>query len=291
MDLPDSAMPGLFQGADQLSLRAQRRFLLASRLRLVLVVVAATGGAFNLQVMGRFDVPALITVIALVGAIIAEVWLLNAKPEKTWYDGRALAESAKTLAWRYAVGAVPFDDMGNPAAEPGFVDDLEKLLREAPTDAVAPTAAPAVSPRLRQLRTAPLDERRDSYLTHRIDDQARWYTRKSEWNTRRAGRWRVTLLVLEVIGVVAALLRTIGVVQVDLAGITAALIGAAAAWLATKQHDSLARAYAFAANELSLARARLVGAVSQADWAREVADAEEAISREHTMWRASRSTP
>lgn len=86
MELPDSAMPGLFQGAGRLSLQAQRHFLLASRLRLVLVV-AATGGAFNLKALGRFDVPALTTVIALVGAIIAEVWLLQEKPEKTWYDG------------------------------------------------------------------------------------------------------------------------------------------------------------------------------------------------------------
>lgn len=181
--------------------------------------------------------------------------------------------------------------MGNPAAESRFVDDLEKLLREAPLNTVAPTEAPTVSTRLRELRRASLDERRDSYLTHRIDDQAQWYARKSEWNTRQARRWRVALLVLEAIGVVAALLRTIGIVQIDLAGITAALIGAAAAWLATKQHDSLARAYAYATNELGLARAGLVCAVSQADWAREVADAEEAISREHTMWRASRSTP
>jgi len=60
--------------------------------------------------------------------------------------------------------------------------------------------------------------------------------------------------------------------------------------LVTGAGSGLGRAYAFAGNELSLARARLVGVTTQADWAREAADAEEAISREHTMWRASRSS-
>ena len=290
MELPDSALPGLFQGADRLSLRGQSRFLLGSRLRLVLVVVAAAGGAFSWQVGARFDLAALVTVVALVGAIVAEVWLLVEKPERDWYDGRALAESAKTLTWRYAVGAAPFEDMDEQSAESRFIDELATLLREAPSTAVAPTAAPAVSNELRQLRKAPLAQRRESYLRHRIDDQAEWYRGKSEWNIGRAHLWRVVLLVLEAVGVVAALLRTVGLVELDLAGIVAALIGAGAAWLATKQHDGLGRAYAFAGNELSLARARLVGVTTQADWAREAADAEEAISREHTMWRASRSS-
>ena len=224
------------------------------------------------------------------GAIVVEVWLLVEKPEQDWYDGRALAESAKTLTWRYAVGAAPFEDMHDQSAESRFIDELETLLREAPSTAVAPTAAPAVSNQLRQLRDAPLRERRQSYLTYRIDEQSGWYRRKSEWNIGRARRWRVVLLVLEAIGIVAALLRTVGLVELDLAGIVAALIGAGAAWLATKQHDGLGRAYAFAANELSLARARIVRVATQADWAREAADAEEAISREHTMWRASRSS-
>ena len=48
MKLADSALPGLFQAADRASLEAQRRFLMASRLRLGFLVVAAAGGAFSL---------------------------------------------------------------------------------------------------------------------------------------------------------------------------------------------------------------------------------------------------
>lgn len=292
MDLPDSALPGLYQGADELSLRQQHRFLFASRLRLALVVLAAAGGAFSITVAGgRLDLAAFVTVVALVGAVVTEMWLLVEMPEKGWYDGRALAESAKTLAWRFAVGADPFPlDTASGDAGSRLVDQLRGLLRDAPDTAVVSTEAPAVSAAMRALRAADLDARRAIYLQQRIDDQASWYRRKARWNMGCARRWRIGLLVLETLGVAAALVRAVGIVQIDLAGIVAALIGAGVAWLATKQHDNLGRAYAFAGNELGLARARLEGVSDEQRWAREVADAEEAISREHTMWRASRSS-
>ncbi|GGQ08215.1 hypothetical protein GCM10010279_14660 [Streptomyces mutabilis] len=53
---------------------------------------------------------------------------------------------------------------------------------------------------------------------------------------------------------------------------------AGSAWLAVRRHETLGRACTFAATELSVIHERLA----------KVPDAEEAISREHTMWRASR---
>jgi hypothetical protein len=47
MKLADSALPGLFRAADKASLEAQRRFLMASRLRLGFLVAAATAGHFR----------------------------------------------------------------------------------------------------------------------------------------------------------------------------------------------------------------------------------------------------
>jgi hypothetical protein len=287
----DSALPGLYQGADDLSLRQQRRFLFASRLRLVLVVCAAVGGAFGKPAGWQVDPAALATVVALVGAVVTEMWLLVEKPEKGWYEGRALAESAKTLAWRFAACAAPFPrEEASDGAEARLVREMQELLRDAPDTAVVATGAPAVSPEMRALRNADLHTRRDAYLQHRIDNQAGWYRRKARWNIDRAQHWRIGLLVMETLGVIAALVRAVGLVEIDLAGIVAALIGAGVAWLATKQHENVGRAYAFATNELGLARARLEGISDEQRWAQEVADAEEAISREHTMWRASRTS-
>jgi hypothetical protein len=139
------------------------------------------------------------------------------------------------------------------------------------------------------LRRSPLEERKQAYLTGRVVDQQRWYGQKATFNRARAHLWRLTLIGLEMLGLTAAILRAFDIVRIDLPGILAAMVASGAAWLAVRQHDSLARAYAFAANELIIAKSRLEAVTEEAAWSVEVADAEEAISREHTMWRASRS--
>jgi hypothetical protein len=56
----------------------------------------------------------------------------------------------------------------------------------------------------------------------------------------------------------------------------------------TKQFEPLGNAYAVAAHELGAIRARLDVHRTEREWAQFVSDAERAISREHTLWSASR---
>ncbi|MES9541516.1 DUF4231 domain-containing protein [Actinomadura sp. NPDC000600] len=292
--LPDSAFPALYRSADRLSLQGQRAFLRATKTRLVLAVVAAVSAAFSLRIGGGpVDVMAIAGAVAFAAVACLELYLAFRRPEAQWYDGRAVAESAKTLAWRYAVGASPFR-IGAASAEEDvrayYRDQLAELLHDAPSTSIAATTEAAVSEQLQAMRSRPFHERREAYLAGRIEDQRNWYASKSEYNRRRAGLWRIVLVTAEGSGILTAVLRAFDVFSVDLAGICAALVGSAAAWLAVKQHASLERAYAFAANELAITHSRLSDVQEEAVWAAEVADAEEAISREHTMWRASRST-
>lgn len=258
------------------------------------MIAAAVFGALSLRLgtgRGEFDVAAAVTVLALVGALVLEIWLLTERPDKTWYDGRALAESAKTIGWRYAVGGAPFPvNVNEPAAEGAVTEQLKKLLRDVPDAKIDPSVAPAISQAMRSLRGKNITDRKQSYLRARIIDQQQWYTSKARWNQKRAIYWRIGMLGAEVVGISVALVRTLGFIDVDLVGIVAAVVATGAAWLAVKQHDSLSRAYAFAANELGIVRTRLESIEDEDVWAKEVGDAEEAISREHTMWRASRST-
>lgn len=292
MALPDASLPGLFQAADRASLDGQRRFLTASRIRLGLVLVAAIGGAVTLRAgASAFDLAAAATAVALVGTALVETWLLTEKPDRTWYDGRALAESAKTTAWRYAVGAAPFGKDGEESrTDSRYIEQLANLLHDAPHTGIAPSAAPVISPEMRELRGSDLARRKKVYIEERIIGQQSWYARKAEWNRKRGLAWSIALVVVEILGVLTAMLRAFGVISIDLAGVIAAMIGIGVAWLAIKQHDTLGRAYALAANELSIIRARLEAVRTEEAWAAEARDAEEAISREHTMWRASRST-
>ena len=68
----------------------------------------------------------------------------------------------------------------------------------------------------------------------------------------------------------------------------AVTVAAGAAWMALKQYAPLAAAYTTTAGELSLQTRHLLE-TPEAEWPTAVADAEAAISREHTMWLASRT--
>jgi hypothetical protein len=83
-------------------------------------------------------------------------------------------------------------------------------------------------------------------------------------------------------------MTVIGAVRADLLGIVAAAIAVVAAWMQTKQHETLGRAYSVTAQELAAVRTDWEADRNEDEWAAFVDEAEEAISREHTLWRASR---
>ncbi|WP_433262357.1 DUF4231 domain-containing protein [Actinosynnema sp. CS-041913] len=284
-------LPGLFEAADAAALDGQRRYVRTVRLRLVLAVLAAASGIFT-WLVGRVDLAAIGTAIALAAVTVTEVNLKSTRPEDRWYDGRALAESAKSLAWKFSVGGAPFAK-GRPErdVEREFIAQLRTLLEEAPTTAITPSRRPVVTDAMRALRAADLATRQQAYLRERIADQQDWYSDRARRNERRAGWWRTSLLAIEVAGIGAALAKAVGVIRIDLAGVVAAVIAAGTAWMSVRQLSTLARAYTFAANELGIVRGRLELVSDEAAWSAEVADAEDAVSREHTMWRASRTRP
>ncbi len=287
--LQDEDFPELFRVADATSLNGQRLYLLGTRIRLSFAVLAATLAVFSFQVGDKWDVAGLGVALAFLATLLVEIWLLVSRPERDWYDGRAFAESIKTLAWRYSVAAAPFPNSEpSSVADQHFAAEIGKLVTEAPSDSIVVVSPVHITNKMSGLRRAALEMRREAYLKGRIEDQLKWYSGKSRFNVRMARRWRVALIAIEGLGIILAILKAGQTISIDAPGIAAAVLGAGSAWFAVRQYESLGRAYAFAANDLSTVYARLQHITDENIWAQEVADAEEAISREHTMWRASR---
>ncbi|WP_281879737.1 DUF4231 domain-containing protein [Nocardia sputorum] len=267
----------------------QKFYLRAYGARLWLAVVAAACAAFTVRVgSSGTDIAAILTAMAFVGILAVDVGVLRSRPGKSWYEGRALAESVKTLTWKYAVQGAPFVGTLSPAeADRMLIDRIRLLRQDISALALRPTTAPAISDRMRQLRSAPFDERRRVYLDDRIREQQRWYATKSDYHQRRSQIYGTMSLVFEVAGVAGALAKAFNAVNFDLAGIFAAAVAGLAAWSSARQHSTAAAAYAVASNELSIVAEVLEQNHTEGDWAVAVSDAEEAISREHTLWRAS----
>ncbi|WP_344650144.1 DUF4231 domain-containing protein [Cryptosporangium japonicum] len=287
--LTDDQLPGLFRAADRASMAGQRYTLWWNQLRLGGAVVAAVGGAFSFMA-GRFDLWGFVGLAGFLAALVAELVMLAQRPEQEWYTGRAIAESAKTLAWKYAVRGAPFDDtLPDKDARLLLAERLREVTAKAQGRVTVPTGPHAfVTEAMLALREQDLPTRRAIYLRNRVDDQRAWYERKAEANRRRAVWWQLSLVAGEIAAILIAAGRAFGIWEADWSGIMAALVAAGAAWLVLKQHSSLATAYAVTTNELGLAAEQLSTA-SDDDWSQAVADAEEAISREHTMWLASRN--
>ncbi len=293
MTLSDDDLPPLYQAANQSSQEAQSRFLWATRFRLFGVTGAALFGLFTWKYCSSpVDWSGVLAASCFVIALVVEGFLYRVKPERTWYEGRAAAESVKTLSWRYGVGGEPFNvgtDEETHVADL-FLARLTSLFDVIKDlDLAAPTSSEGqITPGMRKVRALPLAERKDIYERGRVGDQQKWYQAKANWNKRHANGWTWAMLGVEVAGVIFGILKATGVIEGDLLTFSGVILATTTAWTQTKQYRTLATAYTVTALELASVRSKIANQYNEAEWAKFVNDAEEAFSREHTLWKASR---
>jgi len=293
--LTEKQLPPLYQAADKSAAEAQASFLRATRLRLLGLLGAALFGLTSWKFGGlTVDWSGVLAASCFGLALVVEAHLLQSKPERTWYEGRAAAESVKTLSWRFSVGGEPFNigaDSDEVIAEL-FLAKLQSLfavIRDL--ELVPPDSSGAqITEAMLQLRVSPLTARKSAYEHGRVEAQQRWYQAKAAWNRARAKTWAAAMLTAEVVGIVFGILKAAGVIDIDLLGLSAVVVAVMTAWLQTKQHATLATAYTVTLLGLASVRSKVAQQPSEAEWATFVRDAEEAISREHTLWRASRGS-
>jgi hypothetical protein len=296
--LPGTAMPVLYRAASSSAASGQRVFLWITRLRLLALSLVAAASALSvadtlLRGEGSAAKTALLAVAtaAFVLAVALEIVLWAAKPERKWYDGRAAAESLKTLVWRYSVGGDPFhQSLDEHAADALFLTRAREILqglRGISLSARDCQSGEQITPQMRTLRISGLTERVEAYRTGRVQDQQTWYARKSLQNSRLAKIWTTALFLLESCGLVLVVLELGGVLEDEFVAIIAVLSASVLAWIQTRQFRTLAEAYFVASQELA-AIASEIDQQNSSSWATFVDQAEEAISREHTLWRASR---
>lgn len=292
VNLGEQDFPPLYRAADHSSLQAQARFLEATKIRLGGLIGAAFFGLFVWKsAQYSIDWAGVLAAFFFGSALLVEIYLLTSKPERTWYEGRAAAESVKTLSWRYMMDAEPYNrDLAPAEGDKLFLNQLDDVLGVVKElDLVTKGAVgEQITGTMRAVRSAALTERKKIYEEDRVGDQQSWYSRKAQWNRERSNRLTTAMLFIEALGILAAILKAVGTLEGDLLGFAGAIVAAMTAWQQAKQHRILAVAYAVTALELASVRSRIAHQVSEADWATFVSDAEEAFSREHTLWKASR---
>lgn len=288
MTLTDADLPGAWRNADDESKRGQLQTLWLTGIKIGGGLAAAIGGVFSWH-LGHLDLATWLILGGFVTAFICELLVLRLKPERTWYEGRAIAESIKTLAWRYAVCADPFPKrMTSSEAESKLRQRTSSIANQMSDRIIFDNSDSVISSGMSELRKLSFTERRDAYIQGRTLEQQQWYSKKAHINQQRATVSWMLLTLVEVIAIILAAGRVFGKWNIDFAGLLAAIISAGTAWVAVKQFSPLASAYSITTKELGIQASKL-RTVNEADWAIVAADAEEAISREHTTWLASRT--
>ena len=118
--LTESDLPPLHFVADRDAMRAQQRFFGLLSAELALLGLGALAGLLSVLpfipsfktapfAIAGVSIPALpyadlVSAILIASALILRLWRFGAHPEDRWYEARAVAESAKSVAWRCKAG-------------------------------------------------------------------------------------------------------------------------------------------------------------------------------------------
>jgi len=285
--LEDKAFPALYQAADKASLDAQSNYYLALCSYLILLIVAA----FVSFYWPNTPYGALASAALFLLTLGILIWLKVQKPEDTWYNGRAVAESIKTRTWRWVMKTEPYEnDAPDLKIQKAFLSDLKTILEQNRSLSSFlewnPTFGEAISKEMKAVRNLPLSERIDIYKKERIDDQSIWYSRKAQFNKRKAKQWFIVSIVLHSVAIFMLLYR----IKEPTTSLPIAVIATAASavltWLQAKKHNELNSSYSLAAYEILLIKSGSDPITTEQQLSDFVVNSEAAFSREHTQWAA-----
>lgn len=276
-------LPGLYRSAETLSLSYQKYFFLALFAHLTTLVLAAGFSVANSPAWQS----ALAQALLLLAALGCSIYLAACRPDKYWYAARAIAESIKTMTWRYVSVAEPFDK-DEHLARAEFRNKLKALVeqnRDVAAKLIEHLQDAPISTEMDRMRAASLAERRQRYLDKRITDQLGWYAKKARFNANASKIFFALLISANVIAVVLALMRIkFHAEPIWPTDVFIAIAACLLTWMQAKRFSELSTSYALAAHEINFIRGKAGEANSPKDFSLFVADAENAFSREHTQW-------
>lgn len=285
--MTEQDFPALYRSADQLSLDSQRHFFRALLIHLTVLVLAAIFSVISLP--GKWG--AFFQLLALLAALGCSIYLWAVRPERYWYAGRAVAESVKTITWRYVSKAEPFNKE-DAIARSDFKQSLEMIFHQNKDVCAKLTShadAEQFTDAMQAMRQSSLEKRKENYCENRIKNQRTWYAKKANFNKKMANLFFGLLIGMNVIGVILAILKITDVNPAYLpVDIVLAIAAGLLSWIQAKRFTELSASYALTAHEIGFINQQSATIDSEEQFSKFVGDAENAFSREHTQWAARR---
>ena len=287
--LSDADYPGLYQAADAESIRSQKYHFRCLHWFLILLIFGAIA---NLFVASKFS--AIAAACLFLTSLFFSALLAWKQYDRIWFSARAVAESVKTLTWRYMMCAEPYQ--AAPSANDVrklFLSDLQEILRhnQAITQELCDETASQdpISPKMGAIRALGVSERLAFYIQNRVLEQGRWYNNKAKKNKDDGAKWFLGIVILNGLAILCSIFKIAysdwTYLPTDVFAVAAA---SAVSWLQAKRFTELSTSYALTAHEITIIKARIPTNATEDELSQFISDTENAFSREHTQWTARR---
>lgn len=293
MDIKD--FPNYYQASDYISIKSQKYYLNIIKFNLIAMIFAALLAFFSSQVVEYNCCISSLTLLILLIGLILTIILKSKKYEDLWYQGRALAESCKTLTWRFAMCAEYFEnELTNDDVQERFVERIKVVLSEFNDLSKIIINSKIlnkeiITNKMIELRKLSTTERKKYYLENRIKNQQEWYSNKADWNKRKYDLWFWIIILTQSLAIISIIILIINPNNTwNIVGFFTTIVSSAFCWMQIKKHQEQKQAYKIASKELSFIKELSYDISSEKQLSAFVQDSENAISREHTVWLAQR---
>lgn len=286
--------PNYFIAGDNASLKAQKIYMNLIRFDLGLICFGALLSIYNYQ---NTDTKMWIYVISgfcLFLSFVLSLVMKFKKYEDVWYRGRALAESVKTLTWRFMTKSELFDSMiSDEEAKKRFIKRIEEIKNEFKdlTNSLkaGDLTLQMITPKMEEVRQMSFEDRKIYYMKNRIQNQIDWYASKADTSKDKYEYWLLGVIVAQACAIISTiLLMMYPEFDFNFVGLFTTLSASFLSWLQVKKYQENKEAYTTALSELKMIEALSESIDTEDKFAKFVLDSENAMSREHTIWLAQK---
>jgi len=290
--ISDDELPGLYQTANTASINEQKKYFYGIQWYLILLIIAALVAYF-----AQFYETAIIRLLSAVlflSSLGIMIWLRYDKPDDIWYNGRAVAESVKTRAWRWMMRAEPYLNSEDIQSVRGqLLNDLKKMLDQNESLigrlGISASIVEPITEKMIEVRKQELEDRFKIYRRERITDQELWYSKKAKENKNKASFWFKVTVILHSLAIFALLYNIMEpelTLPIEVIAVAATSV---LTWFQAKKHNELASSYSLTLHEIVIIKSEVTDINNESEFSEYVMNCENAFSREHTQWYARKS--
>lgn len=290
----DNNYPNYFVAGDTASKKAQFWYIRLFGLDLLLMVLSAILSVYNYQTDESKTIVYIISGLLLLGAMLISIFLKMKKYEDIWYRGRALAESSKTLTWRFIMTSEYFENnISDEEADRRFIQRIREINNEFSdlNNVLSSTQLnlPIITGEMKRVRGLSLNDKKTYYLNNRIQNQIDWYSSKADDSKFKYDVWFFAIIILQFFALISiGFLIKCPSSDFNFVGVFSTIAASGFSWLQVKKYQENKEAYTTANSELNLIKAEGNKNFSDNEFSEYVLDSENAMSREHTMWLAQK---